>query len=112
VKSARARGTILTLLLVLAWGQHVPLRAQSGASSALTGTVTDTTGAVVPGAAVTITFVSTGAQRSVKTGPDGGFLFLQLSTGIYKISVHAASFATTSQEVTYTGVQLHLNFKR
>jgi hypothetical protein len=111
LRSIQARGTIITLLLLLAWGQHLPLRAQSGVSSALTGTITDTTGAVVPGAAVTITFITTGAQRSVKAGPNGGFLFLQLSTGTYKISVHAASFAATSQEVTYTGVPLHLDVK-
>ena len=108
MKSTQVLGT---LLLVLALGDHPPLLAQSGASTALSGTVMDMTGAVLPGAVVTITFVSTEAQRSVRTDHDGGFLFLQLSMGTYRISVHVASFASTTQEVTYTGVPLHLDFK-
>lgn len=111
MRSPQAVGTIVTLLFVFVFGNDSPLLAQSGASSALSGTVTDTTGAVVPGAEVTISFVNTEARRKVRTGSDGGFLFLQLSVGTYRISVQAASFASNTQEVTYTGVPLHLDFK-
>jgi hypothetical protein len=65
----------------------------------------------VPRATVTATFVETQAQRSMTTGADGAFLFLQLTAGTYKISVQANGFASTTQEMTYTGVPLRLDFR-
>src|ERR1700730_18310654 len=101
----------LLLLLIVPIYSGSFLLAQSGTSSALSGIVTDATGATMPGATVTGTFVSTQAQRTTVTGRDGAFLFLQLSAGTYRISVQAVGFAPTAQEVTYTGVPLRLNFK-
>ena len=111
MKSTRAAGIMLTLLLVSALGSGSLLLAQSGTPIALSGRVMDVTGAVVSGAMVSATFVNTQAHRSVRTGPDGGFLFLQLSAGTYRISVQAASFASITQEVTYAGVPLRMDFK-
>ena len=82
--------------------------AQSGTSSALSGTVQDTTGALVPNASVTITFASSGAKRSVLTGPQGGFLFLQLNAGDYRVAVDAQGFAQNFRQVTYVGVPIRL----
>jgi hypothetical protein len=101
----------LLLLLIVPIYSGSFLLAQSGTSSALSGVVTDATGATMPGATVTATFVSTQTLRIVTTGRDGTFLFLQLSTGTYRITVQAVGFASTVQEVTYTGVPLRLNFK-
>src|SRR6266700_3339092 len=85
--------------------------AQSGASSALSGIVTDATGATVPGATVTATYINTQAQRSATTGADGTFLFLKLSTGTYRIAAQAPGLASTAQDVTYWGAPLRLDFK-
>ncbi len=85
------------------------LRAQSGTSSALSGTVVDSSGAVIPGAGVTLTFTGSGAQRAASTGADGGFLFLQLNTGDYILAVDAPGFATSTQGLTYVGVPIHRN---
>ncbi|WP_084079921.1 carboxypeptidase-like regulatory domain-containing protein [Edaphobacter aggregans] len=65
------------------------LAAQSGASAALSGMVMDGTGAAVPGAMVTATYLSSQAERSATTGVDGGFLFLQLNGGTYRVQVQA-----------------------
>src|SRR5258708_14643903 len=85
--------------------------AQSGASSALSGIVTDATGATVPGATVAATYISTQAHRSATTGADGAFLFLQLSAGAYRIATQAPGFASAAQDVTYSGVPIRLELK-
>src|SRR2546430_241222 len=100
------RNSVILLVLSLAvfGGGQETLIAQSGTTSALSGTATDATGAGLAGATVTTTFVRSKAERSVKTGLDGTFFFLQLTEGVYRVSVQAQGFASTSQDVTYAGV--------
>ena len=50
-----------------------PAMAQDYTSGAISGTVTDESGAPVSGAAVEVTSVDKGFQRSVTTSADGGF---------------------------------------
>jgi hypothetical protein len=57
---------LVACLLLLAAG----LAAQT-ATGEITGTVTDSTGAVVPGATVTVTNLTTNARRSVQTNTAG-----------------------------------------
>ena len=87
---------------------HAALRAQSGNSASLSGTVIDSSGAALPGATVKLTFVTSSAERMAKTGPDGEFLFLQLSTGNYHLDIEAAGFAAAARDVTYEGSSIHL----
>ncbi len=101
----------LVLLAALMAGSRTSVIAQSGASSALSGIVTDATGATVPGATVIATYINTQAQRSATTGADGTFLFLKLSTGTYRIAAQAPGLASTAQDVTYWGAPLRLDFK-
>lgn len=99
----------LAIFLALTIVNAASLPAQSGTSSAISGTVEDATGAVVPGATVTLTFLPSGAQRTVTTGPEGGFLFLQLNTGAYRVSVDAPGFSGKSEQVTYQGTPIHID---
>ena len=85
------------------------LSAQTAAAVSLSGTVTDPSGAVLPGAKVTLTFVTSKAQRTATTDADGSFLFLQLSTGDYSLTVDAPGFAVSAQQVTYQGVPVHMD---
>src|SRR5215470_9223131 len=48
----------------------------------LTGTVTDSTGAVLPGATVTVTNRDTGIETSTQTGLDGNYTFSLLQPGV------------------------------
>src|SRR5712691_890008 len=82
----------------LAFGQ-----AQIG--SLLFGTVTDAHGAVIPGATVTYTNPATGATRTVKTGPDGAYVFQQIPAGVYDLTVSAAGFKVAKQ----SGVEVRVN---
>src|SRR5215475_6019497 len=59
----------------------------------LAGTVTDPSGAVVRGATVTATSLSTGALRATTTNDQGYFLLPTLQAGEYKLSVSLAGFA-------------------
>ena len=72
---------LLAILLMLTAINAEILRAQSGTSSALTGTINDATGAVVPNATVKATEVNTGAVRTARSNADGRFLFARSIRG-------------------------------
>ena len=88
------------------------LLGQSGTSSALGGTVTDSRGAVLPNAVVTATEVDTRAVRVGRTNSDGRFLFSQINPGVYQITVRADGFAQQQSESTTVAVgrTVTLNF--
>src|SRR5882757_2173441 len=94
MKWTRIRFRTLALSATLMACSRISAIAQSGACSALSGIVTDATGATVPEATVTATYINTQAQRNATTGTDGTFLFLQLSTGTYRIAAQALNFAS------------------
>lgn len=72
--------------------------AQSAAVSQISGTVRDSTGAVIPNAQVTITQISTGMTRSVQTGPEGDYTILSLPVGPYRITITKEGFSSYVQE--------------
>jgi hypothetical protein len=72
--------------------------AQTGTTGALTGTVTDPSGAVIVGASVAATNAGTGAERSTTTDASGGFKLSLLSPGSYRVKFAAQGFKTA--EVT------------
>src|SRR4026207_2440045 len=57
------------------------------------GTVTDPSGAVVPGANITVTNVETGVSRNATTQAIGEYRILILPPGIYSIKIEAYGFA-------------------
>ena len=69
---------------------------QGETTSAIQGQATDSTGAVLSGATVTVTSLDTGWKRSVKTDEAGRFNFPQLKPGAYKVEIEAQGFAATN----------------
>jgi len=67
------------------------------ASSGVTGTVTDPTGAVVPGANVIVTNVGTGTTNNLVTSSSGTYSVTGLVPGRYTITVTAPGFTKTVQ---------------
>jgi hypothetical protein len=61
--------------------------------TSLSGTVLDPTGAVIPGATITVQQTATGAQRQTTADSSGRYSFPQLQPGRYKITAKAAGFA-------------------
>lgn len=90
---------LITVLLgcQLAWSQQE--------AGTLSGTVTDQTGAVVPGANVTARNVATGAERTVQSAGNGTYAIPALEPGVYDVTVTSQSFSpfTGRVEVTVGG---------
>jgi outer membrane receptor protein involved in Fe transport len=97
----RSRLKAFSALFVLFALFSVPLLAQTFRGS-INGTVTDSSGAVVPGAKVTATDVATAAGRDTVSSGAGEFLFSDLPLSTYTVKVEAAGFQTTE----VTGVQV------
>jgi hypothetical protein len=89
-------------LLFCAWG----LLAQTTSTEVL-GTVTDATGATVPGAKVTLLRVATGERRQTETDTSGNFSFPLIEIGEYSVTVEAQGFKTQ----TKTNVMVATNQK-
>lgn len=73
------------LLLTYAVGQNV--------TAAITGLVTDPSGAVVAGAKVTAENVATGVQATTETNESGAYTIRQLPIGTYTVTVEAKGFS-------------------
>ncbi|MGC2818460.1 MAG: carboxypeptidase regulatory-like domain-containing protein [Candidatus Sulfotelmatobacter sp.] len=78
--------------------------AQGETTSAIVGQVRDTTNAVVPGAAVTITNHETGLKRSAVTDDAGRFNFPQLKPGTYSVRAEAPGFDTGQNDNVVSGL--------
>src|SRR5436190_22993324 len=87
---------VLLLLAIPAFGQI--------STAQLSGKVTDTSNAVLPGATVTVTQAETAAVRSVVTDADGAYLVSNLSPGPYRLEVSLQGFRTYAQ----TGIVLQV----
>ena len=68
------------------------------ATTQLRGTVTDPSGAVIPGSNVTLMSPETGFTRTAKSGPDGVYEFLLVPPGKYRLEVEAGGFRKYVQE--------------
>jgi len=64
----------------------------------ITGTVTDTTGAVLPGASVTAVCTETNLTRSAVTDDQGGYRLAELPVCVYKVTVELSGFKAVSRE--------------
>src|SRR5882672_8720678 len=82
--------TVFALMVLAA----APGRAQTFRGTIL-GTVTDATGAAVPGAAVTVRNVDTGLLRKTETQADGSYRVPELPIGTYDVTVEKTGFQTS-----------------
>jgi hypothetical protein len=84
---------VLKFAAVLLFAAWIPsIMAQSGSTAALTGTVTDATGAVVPNVTVMATNTGTNRSRTVTTGADGVYSITLLEPGPYRVRFTAQGF--------------------
>jgi outer membrane receptor protein involved in Fe transport len=74
--------------------------AQSAVTGGVSGTVSDATGAVVPGATVVVIDTSTDAKQTVKTNAEGRYTVGLLKPGTYKITATAESLKSETLQVT------------
>lgn len=88
----------LFLVLVICVGSALPMWAQSSSTGTVAGSVTDQSGAVVPGATVTLTDTSTNVARTTVTNKDGRYIYVDVTPGVYSIAITKNGFATTKTE--------------
>jgi hypothetical protein len=95
------RGLKVLLVFLSAFLLVVPAFGQ-GTNATLTGTISDSTGALIPGVSVTATNTATGVVNTVITNESGSYNFPSLLPGTYKVSAELSGFQTQ----TFTNVRL------
>ncbi len=88
---------VLTVLIALAFTAGA--YAQGGGTVAIGGTVSDPSGAVIPGAKVTVTQKATSLVREDTTNSNGNFSITSLPPATYTVTIQAPGFKQYIQEV-------------
>ncbi len=106
--SSRVLGAVLPLLLALAFSSLLCAQTITGTIS---GDVTDASGAVVPGAIITVEHTGTGFSRTATTTGTGSYRIPELAIGTYRVAASAQGFKTMvrTAEVA-TGAVTHADF--
>ncbi len=101
---ARSLGALLFTFALLFGvpGGHAFGQADQGA---ITGLVSDPSGAVISGAHVTLTDTDTSLTLETQTDASGNYVFSPVKIGHYKVSVTAPGFSTTTQENITVNIQ-------
>ncbi len=93
-----ARRFVFLFLPFLLLSPAIHLRAQTAAGT-ITGTVTDASGAVIPGATVTIENPVSGLSRTAKTDASGQYHFTNLPFNPYHLVARASGFSPFTTDV-------------
>lgn len=88
---------LLSLGVIIALTLSVPTQAQN-VYGTITGTVTDTTGAAVTDATVTLTNLGTAEKHEVKSSSSGEYTFVSILPGRYRVEGTKAGFKTFVRE--------------
>jgi len=88
---------VFSLLILAVLAGSLAAQTETGQ---LTGTITDPTGAAVPGVRITVQSAGTGAVRAVESSADGTYTVTNLLPAEYTISVDAPGFVKVERRVT------------
>src|SRR5262249_54717513 len=86
-------GLLVLLLLGCAW---LAAQVQSGN---ITGTVRDSSGAVIPNATVNVVSLGTQARRTVQSNSAGTYTVTGLQPGQYGVTITSGNFAPFKQDI-------------
>ena len=93
---SHARNLIIVILAcIAAFTTQLPAQTFYGS---MVGTVTDASGAAIPGASVALTNIGTAERRTVASDSAGSYRFLNLVPGNYKIDVENTGFKRLTRE--------------
>ncbi len=93
----KSRLALVCLLATSAFAQ--------GDSARIVGTVSDSSGAVIPGVTVKVTNERTGAERGIQTDSLGRYIITNLPPSTYKVSASAPGLAVQTANVPLTASQ-------
>jgi len=88
-----------TFAIIVTLGSPGLYAQSAGNAGTIRGTVTDSSGAIVPGAAITIVNPVSGLNRSAISDSNGNFQFTNLPFNQYHLAVSMTGFAAFSQDV-------------
>ena len=94
ISSHRIRLLSLSAALVAALLVAAPPAAAQISTATVNGTVRDSTGAVIPGAEVSISNVETGVEQQAASNTAGVYRFSNLQPGLYTLSCASSGFQT------------------
>jgi hypothetical protein len=83
--------------MLAVWAMPAPVRAQT-VTGTVQGTITDQTGAVIPGVTVTLRNADTGQERIVTTNDDGAYSAPFLPLGRYNVTASISNFGRVTRE--------------
>jgi outer membrane receptor protein involved in Fe transport len=92
------RSTLLTGLFLFVLLLMVPRLFGQGLTGSIAGTVSDSSGATIAGATVTIRQVDTNATRTVTSSDVGSYRVTQLAPGTYSVKIERAGFQASQQD--------------
>ena len=103
---------VAVMLFALLGGWSGVLHAQGAGNASVLGTVTDSAGALVPGASVQVKNIATGRVQQVPTDEQGRYTIADLPIGEYEAQASLAGFQTTVRRgITLTvGAQAIVDF--
>jgi Carboxypeptidase regulatory-like domain/TonB dependent receptor len=103
---------IATVILVMVAGTATAFAQASSSTAELRGQVTDASGAVIPGAKITLTDQAKGVSRTATTDDAGNYAFIGLLPSSYQLKVEAQGFSSDAARVELTvGQQANIPFK-
>ncbi|MBI2150151.1 MAG: TonB-dependent receptor [Acidobacteria bacterium] len=102
---------LFSLALVWCLAGFTPVSAQT-INATLGGTVSDSTGALIPGVTISATHLGTGIVATLITNEAGAYQFASIQSGTYKVSAELSGFQTQTYNDVQLGVsqQVRLNF--
>ena len=98
------RSVLIVALCALLWSS-APRVAGQAVNATLLGTVTDSSGAAVANAKITITETNTNVSRTSETNESGNYVFADLPPGTYTVVAQQAGFKRESR----VGIDLVVN---
>jgi hypothetical protein len=101
-QTARSFSAWLLVVLLLAINNSTLFAQASSSSAELRGQVTDSTGAAIPNAKVTLTDTAKGTTKSGVTDGEGNYIFVGLLPSLYEIKVEAPGFTTNTSKIELT----------
>ncbi len=100
MKVVRLFSAVLLSVLALPFSVHA-----AEVTANISGVIKDSTGAVVPGASVTLTNTDTNVPQALTTGNDGAYLFRLVPIGNYTITAEHGGF----RKYVHGGIVLNIN---
>ena len=90
----RSRGHVLAILFFISCSLGGSLSFAQGTAGEILGTVKDTTGAVLPGASITIVNIATSQERTLTSDASGNYAAPGLAVGEYLVRASLPNFKT------------------